>query len=136
MVCSLTHPNVNCSILIQIPFNFSTPASLHQLRLTLKSWGHQLEVQNFVVNTLRQRESRLVLFSIFYLSVHLVRHCASFCKLSHLGRSIPPCDSSVRQFICSLMKMSSTVWKNVQPLNLQFQPPNKFNYHYGMVVLD
>ncbi|KAL5497017.1 hypothetical protein EMCRGX_G013410 [Ephydatia muelleri] len=43
-----------------------------------------LEVQNFVVTTLRQRESRLVFFSIFYLSyVTLKYHLATspVCKL-------------------------------------------------------
>ena len=34
------------------------------------------------------------------MSILLLRHCASFCKLSHLGRSIPPCDSSLQQFTC------------------------------------
>ena len=34
------------------------------------------------------------------MSILLLRHCASFCKLSHLGCSIPPCDSSLQQFTC------------------------------------
>ena len=134
MACSLPHPNGNCSVLIQIPFNFSTPASLHQLHLTLKSWGYQLEVQNFVVNTLRQRESRLVLFCAHRLpqlcdaqvSVLLLQRCASFCKLSHLGRSIPPCDSSLRQFMlfdedvlhcleeCAAFELTISATKQVQ----------------------
>ena len=33
------------------------------------------------------------------VSILLLHHCASFCKLSHLGCSIPPCDSSLRQFM-------------------------------------
>ena len=34
------------------------------------------------------------------VSILLLRHCASFYKLSHLGCSISPCDSSLQHFTC------------------------------------
>ncbi|KAL5499769.1 hypothetical protein EMCRGX_G011229 [Ephydatia muelleri] len=78
--CELFSPNADT-------FQRSTPAFLHQLHLTLKFWGHQLEVQNFALCDPQ-------------VSILLLCHCASFCKLFHLGCSIPPCDSSLQQFTC------------------------------------
>ncbi|KAL5473942.1 hypothetical protein EMCRGX_G028511 [Ephydatia muelleri] len=60
------------------------------------------------------------------VSILLLRHCASFCKLSHLGRSVPPCDSSLRQFMlfdedvlhcleeCAAFELTLSATKQVQ----------------------
>ena len=60
------------------------------------------------------------------VSILLLRHCASFCKLSHLGCSVPPCDSSLRQFMlfdedvlhcleeCAAFELTLSATKQVQ----------------------
>ena len=60
------------------------------------------------------------------VSILLLRHCASFCKLSHLSRSIPPWDSSLRQFMlfdedvlhcleeCAAFELTHSATKQVQ----------------------
>ncbi|KAL5493821.1 hypothetical protein EMCRGX_G015053 [Ephydatia muelleri] len=60
------------------------------------------------------------------VSILLLRHCASFCKLSHLSRSIPPWDSLLRQFMifdedvlhcleeCAAFELTHSATKQVQ----------------------
>ena len=155
---------MSCSVLIQISFDFYDSSIPTSTIPNFEILGVPNGVQYFVVTTLRQRENRLLFSSpslpqqagscsLLHLlpqqagscsllrllpqlcdpqvSILLLRQCASFCKLSHLGRSISPCDSSLRQF----MFFDEDVLHSLEECTA-FQPSNKFNYHYGMVVFD
>ena len=139
MVWSSTYPNANCSVLMQILINFSTPASLHQLTPNFEILGASIGSPEFCGDYIEAKRKQAC--SLLHLlpqlcdpqvSILLLCHCASFCKLSHLSRSIPPWDSSLRQF----MLFDDVLHCLEEYLNLHIQPPNKFNYHYHMVVLD
>ena len=126
--------NLSKCELFSSTFENSTPASLHQLYLALKFWGALIGSQfcgDYIEAKRKQACSFLHLLPQLcdpQVSILLLRHCASFC---HLGRSIPPCESSLQQFTlfdedvlhsleeCAAFELTHSATKQVQ-LPFQF----------------
>ena len=116
---------MNCTVLIKMSFNFLTPTST---TLNFEILGAPIRSPEFSGDYIEAKRKQACFLHLLpqlcdpQVSILLLRQC----KLSHLGRSIPPRDSSLRQFMlidedvlhcleeCAAFELTLSATKQVQ----------------------